>query len=371
MKRALGGAVVILLVAGVSAAFAAAGSSAQHPSARPQPTTTSTTTTLPPTTAPPTTLATTTTITTTTTVAAPAQPAQLQLAGCPVPPNTPVPPTVPPWHPATLVPDSSLPPVTSPSPWHSNVSPIAGKGIWIWEWTETDGGNPQAIVAQAQHAGLHQLWLRVGDSKDGFYGAAELNALVPVAHAAGLTVIAWGFPYLYDPAGDARWTEQILAWRDSRGQGIDGYSADLEEPTEGVDMTAQRAAVYLELVRRYAHNELIVATVYPPTRSGYPYTAMSPYVDAFAPMIYWECTNPVTDASYDISHLATMRPVHVIGQAFNLAGEGGRANSPSAAEITAFMSASKSAGAVGASFWVWQSATPAEWSALSAFGWNA
>jgi hypothetical protein len=363
---------VALLVAGVSAAVATAGSPARHASVAHRTRTTAATTTLPPTSPPPTTAATTTTAaSTTTTTTPPAAPAQLQLAGCPVPPNTPVPPTTPPWHPATLVPDSSLPPVTAPPPWRSNLSAIQGKGMWIWEWSQTDGGNPQAIVAQARQAGLHQLWVRVGDSKNGFYGAAELNALVPAAHAAGLAVIAWGFPYLYDPQGDARWSQQVLAWRDPAGQGVDGFSADLEERTEGVDMTPQRAAVYLELVRRYAGNRLIVATVYPPTRNGYPYGAMSPYVDAFAPMIYWECTNPVADASFDISRLATMRPVHVIGQAFNLAGEGGRANSPSAAEITAFMSASKAAGAVGASFWVWQSATPPEWSALSAFAWNA
>lgn len=246
--------------------------------------------------------------------------------------------------------------------------------MWIWEWTSTDGGNAAQVVQQAVSAGLHQLWVRVGDSKDGFYGASELDAIVPVAHAHGLAVIAWGFPYLWDPAGDAAWTAQILDWRNSDGQQVDGYSADIEKSSEGVMLSAQRAAVYLELVRQAAANRLVVATVYPPSdanwNGAYPYQAMAPYVDAFAPMVYWECDDPGSQAVQDIARLSTLRPVHLIGQAFNFADEGGRANSPSGAEIAEFMSSGQRAGAVGASFWVWQDATADEWSTLAGYPWK-
>jgi hypothetical protein len=247
--------------------------------------------------------------------------------------------------------------------------------MWIWEWGSTDGGDAGAIVQQAVSAGLHQLWVRVGDSMNGFYGAQELDALVPVAHAHGIDVIAWGFPYLWDPVGDAAWTAQILDWRAPDGQQVDGYSADIEEATEGVMLSAQRAAVYLELVRQAAGSRLVVATVYPPTDAnwdgGYPYQAMAPYVDAFAPMVYWECTDPGTDAALDVARLSTLRPVHIIGQAFNLASVGGRTDSPSGAEIAEFLSAGQRAGALGASFWVWQEATSDEWAAVSGFRWGS
>jgi hypothetical protein len=303
---------------------------------------------------------------------APASSSPVALAGCPVPPHPPLPPPPPPWHPAVLV--TSLPPVSAPKPWTSHLAAISGKGMWIWEWGETDGGDAAAIVQQAVSAGLHQLWVRVGDSMNGFYGAEELDALVPVAHAHGIAVIAWGFPYLWDPVGDASWTAQILDWRAPDGQQVDGYSADIEEATEGVMLSAQRAAVYLELVRQAAGSRLIVATVYAPADTnwggGYPYQAMAPYVDAFAPMVYWECTDPGTDAAVDVARLATLRPVHVIGQAFNFADVGGRTVSPSGAEITEFLSADRHAGALGASFWVWQEATPEEWAAVSDFNWR-
>ena len=262
----------------------------------------------------------------------------------------------------------------APARWKAGLDAVSGKGMWIWDWSQTGGGDAAAIVARAVGSGLHQVWVRVADSQQGFYGASVLNALVPVAHARGLSVIAWGFPYLYDPVGDAKWTAQVLGWRGPGGQRIDGFSADIEEPTEGVALSAQRAAVYLETVRRGAGNRLIVATVYPPLdhywrAGGYPYAAIAPYVDAFAPMIYWECTDPGTDAAADVARLATLRPVDIIGQAYNMAAEHGRAASPSAAEITEFLEAGRKAGAIGASFWVWQTATPEEWAALRAYRW--
>jgi hypothetical protein len=253
------------------------------------------------------------------------------------------------------------------------VAAIDGKGMWVWELPHTEGGDVAAIVRKASAAGLRQIWVRVGDSKDGFYAAANLAALVPAAHRSGIAVIGWGFPYLYDPVADAVWTMDALAWGAPDGAQLDGFSADIERASEGVALSGPRVAAYLETVRRAAGDRLIVATVYPPTNGNwygdYPYTVMARYVDAFAPMIYWACTDPAADAAAALSRLATLRPVHVIGQAFNLADTGGRIPSPSAAETEWFLHAAQHGGALGASFWVWQSATPEEWAALAAYPW--
>jgi hypothetical protein len=321
-----------------------------------------------------------TTVAPTTTTAAPAPaPAvangPLALAGCPPPPHPPTgPPGPPPWHPAVLVPESQLPPETAPAPWTSNVTAIRGKGMWVWMFNRTEHGNVAAIIQRAAAAGLTQLWVRIGDSQSGFYGAAELAALVPAAHRAGIAVIGWGFPYLYDPMGDASWTAQALAWTGPGGARIDGFSADIERSTEGVALDERRAAAYLGAVRRSAGSRLIIATVYPPLdiywTGDYPYTAIARYVDAFAPMVYWECTDPAADVRAAYARLATLRPVHVIGQAFSLADVGGRIPNPSAAEIDRFLAAGRQVGALGASFWVWQSATAEEWAALGTYRWT-
>jgi hypothetical protein len=187
-------------------------------------------------------------------------------------------------------------------------------------------------------------------------------------------VIAWGFPYLYDPVRDARWTGQIFAWRGPGGSTVDGYSADIETSTEGVALSSQRTAAYLQLVRRAAGSGLLVATVYAPTdwywtAGRYPYTAIAPYVDAFAPMIYWGCTDPGRDAETDVARLSSLRPVHIIGQAYNMASVGGRPVAPSGAELSDFLQTGERGGAIGASFWVWQSATSEEWAALAKYRW--
>ncbi|HVS42723.1 MAG TPA: hypothetical protein VMU20_10670 [Candidatus Dormibacteraeota bacterium] len=300
-----------------------------------------------------------------------AAPTGLALAGCP-PPPAPPPPYVPPWHPAVLVPESALPP---PAPATSPAAPltaVSGKGMWVWQYRKTEGGEPQAIVDRAVATGLHQIWVRVADSQDGFYGDDELASIVPRAHRRGLSVIAWGFPHLYDPVADAGWSKAVLDWRAPEGDRVDGFSADIETSTEGVELTGRRAALYLSLVRQARAGRPLIATVYPPTdrwMSAYPFAAMAPYIDAFAPMIYWECRDPGVAAAEAISRLARMRPVHLIGQAFSFGDVAGRVDLPSAAELERFMAVARSRGATGVSFWVWQSMDPEEWAELAAFPW--
>jgi len=295
----------------------------------------------------------------------------LTLRGCP-PPPAPPPPYVPPWHPAVLVPESALPP---PAPATAPAAPLTaatGKGLWVWQYRRTEGGEPEAIVDRAAATGLTQIWVRVADSQDGFYGDDELAALVPRAHRRGLSVIAWGFPHLYDPVADAAWSKAVLDWRAPGGDRVDGFSADIETSTEGVALSARRAALYLSLVREARAGRPLIATVYPPTdhwMSAYPFAAMAPYIDAYAPMIYWECRDPGAAAAEAISRLARMRPVHLIGQAFSFGDVAGRIDQPSAAELERFMAVARSRGAVGASFWVWQSMDPEEWGELAAFPW--
>ena len=124
---------------------------------------------------------------------APAIPAPAPLVGCPPPPAPPGKPApAPPWHPSVLVPDAALPAPPPPGPRLPAVPALSGKGLWIWQLPATEHGDIGAIVTKATQAGLHQVWVRVADSRDGFYAASQLAALVPAAHRAGLAVIGSG-----------------------------------------------------------------------------------------------------------------------------------------------------------------------------------
>ena len=296
----------------------------------------------------------------------------VSLAGCPPPPAPPSRPSGPPWHPAVMVPETALavpPPISPPS---VDVRPLLGKGMWLWKYDATENGDADAIVTKAVAAGLHQLWVRVGDSKDGFYAAKTLDELVPRAHRRGLAVVGWGFPYLYDPVADAGWTQQVLGWRGREGQELDGFSPDLETASEGVAVTERRIQLYLALVRRQAGSLPVVATVFRPTDplwASFPYRAIVPYVDAFAPMVYWGCVEPGSAASQALARLSALRPVLLIGQAYNMAEEGGRRVNPSGDETWRFLDVARSSGAVGASFWDWQEINQEQWSAMAEFVW--
>ncbi|MCU1450674.1 MAG: hypothetical protein JWP02_2844 [Acidimicrobiales bacterium] len=294
------------------------------------------------------------------------------LAGCPPPPAPSRPSTGAPWRPAILVPEASLPAPAPPATRATGLSPLAGKGMWLWKFRSTENGDADAIVTKAVAAGLHQLWVRVGDSQDGFYAADVLDKLVPRAHSHGLAVIGWGFPYLYDPVADAGWSSAALAWRSRDGDALDAFSPDLETASEGVVVSERRVQVYLGQVALSAGDRPLIGTVFRPTDrfwASYPYAAIAPYVDGFAPMVYWGCTDPGAAAAQAIERLAALRPVHLIGQGYNMADEGGRRVAPSADETWRFLDVAQNGGALGASFWSWQEINQEQWTAMAEFTW--
>jgi hypothetical protein len=287
---------------------------------------------------------------------------------CPPPPRPPGPPFHPP---KPSVKTADLPAAVAVGRHRRSVDPVRGKGMWLTTWADTRIDFSR-VVQQARAAGLHQLWIRTGGSTSGWYGAKFLTRLLPQAHRAGLKVIAWDFPTLSDPVADAQ--RAALVTRGSfAGQKVDAFSPDIEEIYEGTFDTSRRVAVYLSRVRRDAGNLPVVATVLRPldgNLSARPYRTMSPYVDAFAPMVYWSCTEPGAAALSALRPLSRLRPVHLIGQSYDMGPEGGRHGLPSAREIWRFLDVAKRAGAVGASLYVYDQTGAAQWRALGGYPWR-
>ena len=158
-----------------------------------------------------------------------------------------------------------------------------------------------------------------------------------------------------------------------RGQRIDGFSPDIETINEGTFNAAPRIRVYLSRVRAAAGNMPVVATVMRPTEhqlATYPYQSEAPYVDVFAPMVYWSCNEPGELAAESLRPLAKLRPVHLIGQSYNMADEGGRRGLPTGREIWRFLDVAKRSGAVGASLYLYAETKAPQWTALSRYPWR-
>ncbi|MDQ3991425.1 MAG: hypothetical protein M3245_03830, partial [Actinomycetota bacterium] len=66
----------------------------------------------------------------------------------------------------------------------------------MWLPERVEGGNPEAAVLRAREMGLSHVYVRTGSSKMGFYAQQYLNDFLPRAHAAGIRVYGWDFPYL-------------------------------------------------------------------------------------------------------------------------------------------------------------------------------
>ncbi|MBA3652786.1 MAG: peptidoglycan-binding protein [Actinobacteria bacterium] len=243
-----------------------------------------------------------------------------------------------------------------------------GKGMWIYLPKAVEGGNPQAIVARAKAVGLTHLYVRTGSSKAGFYGADFLTQLLPVAHAAGIRVYGWDFPYLDNVAEDVSRAVAAITFTTPSGDTIDGFSADIEFPSIGVKVTPENATAYGAGLRQAVGAQYpLIATVPRPSHKikFYPYTEVVASFDAIAPMVYWLNRDPVSDVAGAMADLAKFnKPVFPIGQAYDGAADHGPPGVPGRAALLAFMEAAERTGANSVSFWSWQHASQEAWDAI-------
>ena len=294
---------------------------------------------------------------------APPEPPQ---AGCPVPRGGggfPPPPALPP----AAVAEEALPAPLPPGPKATDLSAVSGRGIWVTNWPTTQLDVP-ALVSRVKDAGLQSIWVRTGGTRQGYYGNQVLPELVPAAHAAGLKVVAWDFPFMSDPVADAARAKAAL------DAGIDAIAPDVETTYEGTYATPRRVELYLSLVRSYAGTRPVAATVPRPTPrrlETFPYAAFPAYADLFVPMVYWSCNEPGELVAQSMQHLGALLPVHPVGQGYDMGSEGGRPGLPTFAETWRFLDAARRGGAVGASLWTIEKAGPQQWDALRQYPWDA
>ncbi|HEV3362958.1 MAG TPA: hypothetical protein VG795_02255 [Acidimicrobiia bacterium] len=270
---------------------------------------------------------------------------------------------------ATTPAPAVAPPVETPTP-PAATKPILplGKGMWLYQLSMSEGGDATKVVNKAKALGLTHLYTRLGSSKKGFYAQDELNKLLPVAHAAGIKVIGWDFVYLTDPIADAVRSKAEIDYVTPDGHKIDAFSADIESPQEGVNLTAEGAAAYGAKLRELVGPSYpLIATVPRPSpKKSFPFAEVTAAFDAIAPMVYWQNRDPATDVAGAIEYLAQFgKPVMPIGQAYNGGPEGGPDRDPPKEQLVGFMNAAHAKGAVAVSFWVWNHATPEQFEAIA------
>lgn len=247
----------------------------------------------------------------------------------------------------------------------------AGKGMWLWQPERSDGGDPNAIVARAQAGGLTHIYVRTGSSRMGFYAQDFLNAILPVAHANGIRVYGWDFPYFQAWGDDVHRALAAIHHTTPDGHRIDGFSADIETQSEGTRISPEHATAYGQALRGFVGPDYpLIATIPRPSprlvAAGYPFAEIVAPFDGIAPMIYWMNRDPGTDVAGAIEFLSGFgKPVMPVGQAYDGGAEGGPPGVPSRARLIRFMQVAEQMGAVSVSFWSWQAADQQAWDAIS------
>jgi len=246
-----------------------------------------------------------------------------------------------------------------------------GKGMWIWMHDRASGGDPVAIVERAKVWGLTHVYVRTATYKEGFMAGPFLDRLLPVAHANGIRVYGWDFPYMSRPGDDVNRALAAITYRTPDGHRIDGFAPDIETKFEGVNESVEHMTAYVTWLRQNVGNDYPLIAVIPnPTPGrvarGYPFAQIVAPFDAVAPMVYWMGRDPAAEVSAAIAYLKQFgKPVFPVGQAYDGSIDGGAGGMPSRDTLIRFMQAADAAGADSVSFWSWQHASPEAWNAIS------
>ncbi len=254
----------------------------------------------------------------------------------------------------------------------------SGKGLWFTDYL-TRHTDIHALVAAAKALGVTHIYPRVAETSYGFFDQYSLDHLLPVAHAAGIKVIAWVYPYLRDVAADLIMTQQVVNYRTPGGDRADGIIADVEERTD-----APAVFAYGQVLRQMVGPDypLIISTYSPHGRPSYPFPEAAASFNVISPQDYWHYQQGSMDAAAPraLLTLSVMSiraelggkafPIEEDGQMYDqfTYGEPG-GNEPSAAEITSDMQTAKALGCIGISFFDWRTASPDELAAYQAFAW--
>jgi peptidoglycan hydrolase-like protein with peptidoglycan-binding domain len=247
------------------------------------------------------------------------------------------------------------PRVDAPAPAPGTLPEVfRGNGMWIWELSRSEGGNPGAIAARARSAGISTVFIKSSDGATSRWGQFNPD-IVAALHANGLRACAWQFVYGNDPLAEASLGADAIA------DGADCLVVDAESAYKGKYAAAQQYVTALRAT---------VGPNYPLGFTSFPYVdyhAALPYsvflgpggAQANLPQVYWKDIGGTVDAvsGRTVAHNRIYGvPLAPIGQTYD---------NPPAADIARFRSLWAAYGSAGLSWWSWQATGEEEWAVLA------
>lgn len=249
---------------------------------------------------------------------------------------------------------------------------LQGKGFFIWKIQECENGNPAAILAAAQAAGLSHVLVKIADGIRAFgvstSGEDDTAPVVRALRGAGIAVWGWHYVYGNDPSREA-----TIAIQRTQALGLDGYVVDAEQEYKQPGK-AQAATAFMSSVRSALTCPIALSSYrFPNYHPELPWSAFLAKCDLHMPQVYWEqATNAgaqLRESKRQCDALPNARPYIPTGPAYGVTGW-----SPSAAQITDFLDTARSLGLSAANFFQWEYCRrylPQLWTTISSYSWPA
>ena len=253
---------------------------------------------------------------------------------------------------------------------------LLGKGHYMWQLPNCDGGSPAAITSRLVKANVSHVLIKIADGYAWPYNIdrnTKVDWIPPVLVAlkqAGIAV--WGWQYV---RGDNPEAEASLAVQRARGLGIDGFvvDAEIEYKKPGKKAAARR---YMTALRAGLGDMPIALSTFrfPRTHPDFPFAEFLAQCDLAMPQVYFEQAHNVEEqlerCVQQYLALAPARPIIPTGPTYSHAGW-----RPTAAEVERFLVRAKTMGLTAANFWAYDFSTRPSfvdlWDTIAAFDWPA
>jgi hypothetical protein len=230
---------------------------------------------------------------------------------------------------------------------------LKGKGWYIWQISDCEGGDPDAIVDRCLEGDLHHLLIKVADGTNpyGIVGGidkpAELIAVVR-SRAPFMKVGVWQYTYGWQPV-----TEANLAISRCNQLAPDFFVVDAESQYKEPGM-GSNAVNYMDTLRAGISIPILLASYrYPSVHPEFPWVQFRERSDGDMPQVYWEqAHNPGYQLNTSRAQFADMTPAlpfFASGAAY--ATPPIWASTP--ADVIAFLQTAHDTGVPAVNFWEW------------------
>lgn len=246
---------------------------------------------------------------------------------------------------------------------------LTGKGYYIWQLAQCEGGDPERIAAKANAAGLSHVLIKIADGTGQYNRDVDIGKVCAALRSAvpGIKLLAWQYVYGYNPEAEAASAATEL----KRWGCFDAFviNAEVEYKQPGY---VGRAIDYCDALRIAVGDLPVGLSTYrfPVWHPEFAWQGFLPFCDFVMPQVYWELAHNAADqleTCLDQYQDITDLPLFPTGAAY---ARGKWAATP--VDVLAFLSKARELSLPAVNFWDWQHAAnelPETWQAIADYPW--